>query len=200
MAEINKGGRPRHGAEPKSSSLNLKTTAEVRAQLEAAASASRRSLTQEVERRLIDSLEAKGPIPSDTTATLLRSIATAIGIIESEDGHAWTEDYETFTAVEAAIAQLVDRRNPGYPPDEIERMAELGQRHRVEMKAYNTALAAYELAHPDCPRLPAVHGQWLAEDRRFSEAATRGDEVAERIIPRPRRHHMSLAVPGGTKD
>ena len=195
MAGINKGGRPRHGAEPKSSSLNLKTTAEVRVQLEEVAAASRRSLTQEVEKRLIDSLEAKSLIPSEPTRSLLRSITTAISIIERKNGADWTENLQTFTAVEAAMRRIVDRRNPGWHEDDEPRLALLRLQFDAAEREYRHSLAEYQAQNPDCPQPPTtLRDEWELADRQYSDAALEGEQVADMINPPALRLHM---IPSG---
>ena len=112
-------------------SLNLKTTQELRDRLEAAASASGRALTHEVEARLNRTFDFDYLLGDNETALVLRTIATAIQRFEKASGRAWVRDSETQERVHEAVSKMVDvlmavrpevddrikRTGPGLPVD-----------------------------------------------------------------------------------
>ncbi len=191
-------GRPSKGDEAKRFPLSIRTTRELKEQLEAAAVAADRSLAQEIETRLLASLNDKGPMPDETTAELLKMIATAIAVIERQDGSSWIEQLNTYTAVDAAIARLVGRRMPSYPAADMERLVETRVRHDTAMRHYERSLQSYQETHPDCPRRPdAEIEEWTAADQVYRDASERGQYVAD-LIHRPAWRHPGHINPDGT--
>ncbi|MGI3903042.1 MAG: hypothetical protein ACRYGP_30200 [Janthinobacterium lividum] len=112
-------------------SLNLKTTKELRDKLEAAASASGRALTHEVEARINRTFDFDYLLGDNETALVLRTIATAIQRFEKTSGKSWVRDSETQERVHEAVSKMVDvlmavrpeiddrtsRDGPGLPVD-----------------------------------------------------------------------------------
>lgn len=88
-----------------------RTTPEMRERLESAASASGRSLGQEVEYRLELSFLEKDlverVIGAEHTAAFVRDVVTAASLIETYAERRWNEDRYTRTQVAAAIARLM---------------------------------------------------------------------------------------------
>ena len=109
------GGRPRHGESEKRKALNLRTTDELRALLEAAATEGGRSLTQEVERRLASTFNVSASAQTSTLGPLLRRLATVVDLAEQRTSKQWDADAETFWAVRAGFNDLVDRLMPEEP-------------------------------------------------------------------------------------
>lgn len=91
----------------KMQALNMRTTAEVRDRLAAAASASGRSLAQEVEYRVTRSLlqdeDQSHFYGGQHNAQLVRLLTTALVRIEKNTGMKWTEDTGTADAVAKAF-------------------------------------------------------------------------------------------------
>lgn len=108
-------GRPRHGDTEKRKALNLRTTDEMRALLEAAAVEGGRSLTQEVERRLASTFKVSASAQTSALGPMLRRLATVVDLAEQRTGKQWDTDPETFWAVRAGFNDLVDRLMPEEP-------------------------------------------------------------------------------------
>ncbi|WP_156502095.1 hypothetical protein [Erythrobacter sp. HI0063] len=96
----NKGGRPaHHDGETKKAAIAVRTAPSVRDALKAAADENGRSITQEVEKRLIVSFEADGGQRSSETERLLAKFAAEIAEIEQMTGKRWHKDRKTAGAV-----------------------------------------------------------------------------------------------------
>lgn len=92
-------GRPRKGNELKSETLAIKTSPSLKDRLAEEARVNRRSLTEEVETRLTESLDRSDIPRSERTARLLEEIARNIYEIESAIGKNWHEDVAPWAAV-----------------------------------------------------------------------------------------------------
>jgi hypothetical protein len=117
MPRKHAGGRPPEGAETKLAPLNMRTTPELRARIEEAAAQSGRSLTQEVERRLLTTFlfdEVRG---GPHIGAFVNMLASTIQMIENRTGTKWTEDTLAFEAVRAASARLLRWTRPRDPGD-----------------------------------------------------------------------------------
>ena len=88
---------------PKRVALNMKATPHLRARIEQAAKESGLSIAQEVERRLIASIEFDSTHGGASTADVLRRLAAVIGDIERAMGARWDQDFGAYEAVRAAI-------------------------------------------------------------------------------------------------
>jgi len=105
------GPRPQGPFEDKRKNLTTRITEKTRSMLEAAASGTGRSLSQEIEFRLEQSLREDadrvrlygGP---DLDA-LFKQIAGAIGIIEQTRGKRWRQDQKTFMSVIGAFKEVL---------------------------------------------------------------------------------------------
>lgn len=92
-------------------SLNTRTTKQLRDRLEAAATASGRSLAQEVEARLEKSFAEEDILlrvfgtPHDML--LLRTIAAALSQIQGTTGTLWSRDRETLRQCQMAVEQIL---------------------------------------------------------------------------------------------
>ncbi len=92
----------------RTTSLNLKTTKELRDKMEAAAVASGRALTHEVEARLNRSFDFDYLMGDSETALLVRAIAATIRRFEVTSGKKWIEDFDTQEAAFEAATRVVD--------------------------------------------------------------------------------------------
>jgi hypothetical protein len=118
MAKATRKPTPKRGRPPlppeegKRYPLNMRTTKEVREKLEAAASESGRSLAQEVEFRVQQSLrddevraEAFGGAHN---YALMRLISAAIAAVETSRGAKWTEDPHVFREAQAISVRVFE--------------------------------------------------------------------------------------------
>lgn len=141
-------GRPRSAEAPKLAPLNMRTTPDLRQQLEEAADASGRSLTQEVERRLRTSFlfeQVRG-------GPHIHAIATAIGAViqnvELDTGHMYLDDFDTFTRVRSGIDRLLEWRNPGAEnSDELDTLHSEAEDKREAMEAAALRLSQFRDRH-----------------------------------------------------
>lgn len=100
MDEANKGGRPaHHEGEVKKAAIAVRTAPSIRDALRLAADESGRSVTQEVEARLVASFEKDGGRRSPETQQLLNRIGGEIAEIEALTGKSWHRDRKTAGAV-----------------------------------------------------------------------------------------------------
>jgi hypothetical protein len=151
--------RPGGGRKPigefsgKSATLTTRLMPTTRAALEREAKRAKRSLSQEVERRLVDSLEK--PIKQRAFGTgharaLALLVAKLAGGIEASTGKTWREDRYTAAAISTAIATMLARLSPGgelrVPPVLLEMMRQSGAEdlRRPETLAYSFAFGLLE--------------------------------------------------------
>jgi hypothetical protein len=108
--KMNLGGRPRHhDGEVKKAAIAVRTAPSIRDALKKAADQSGRSITQEVEARLVASLERDGGTRTPETERLLTEIGGAIAEIEGWTGKRWHKDRKTY----GAVLQMMER-GPAY--------------------------------------------------------------------------------------
>ena len=100
------GRKPRGEFKGKSATLTTRITAETRAAMERAAQKSGRSLSQEVERRLIDSVRNERNRRSDVRA-LAEAIAIVAEKVEIATGKHWLQDASTGEELRRGIDVLV---------------------------------------------------------------------------------------------
>ena len=100
------GRKPRGEFKGKSATLTTRITAETRAAMERAAQKSRRSLSQEVERRLNDSVLNDRNRRSDVRA-LVEAIAIVAEKVEKATGKHWLQDASTGEELRRGIDVLV---------------------------------------------------------------------------------------------
>ena len=104
--KTNRGGRPRHHeGEVKKSAIAVRTAPSIRDALKSAAEQSGRSITQEVEARLVASLERDGGTRTPETERLLTEIGNAIAEIEGWTNKRWHRDRKTY----GAVLQMMER-------------------------------------------------------------------------------------------
>jgi len=88
--------------------LNMRTTRDLREKVEAAARASGRSLVQEVEHRLERSFDPVEPVFDPHHVDLFRHIASAIALVERQEGKRWIEDQSTTFFALRAVRHTID--------------------------------------------------------------------------------------------
>ena len=110
---------PQKGAR---NSLGLRVTAEMKNRLEAAAAASGRSQSQEVEFRLEQSFRKEddgiAALGGSEQHALFRMMAAAAVIIENRTGKSWSSDWKTSIAVRNAWKELIAAVLPK-PPEKL---------------------------------------------------------------------------------
>lgn len=97
--------------------MNMKTSPELRARIEKAARESGLSMAQEVERRVLASIEADDAAGGSHNAALLRLMSAAIEMAENRAGARWTKDLRAWAAVKHAVSAIVDANEPALPKD-----------------------------------------------------------------------------------
>lgn len=102
MAEP-KRGRPAIPSDQKRQQIGVRVAPEVKAQLEAVAAANGRSVAQEIELRLVQSLERV--VRNAETEALFNDMARDIAAIQEQTRKAWHRDLKTWGAVAEAMAK-----------------------------------------------------------------------------------------------
>ncbi len=92
--------------------LSVRTSNELRSNLQRALERSGRTLTQEVEMRLDRSLLGDEFVGGTQNAAFLAMLGTSIRDIELRNGAAWLSDQSTWEEVAALAARLIDERKP----------------------------------------------------------------------------------------
>ena len=98
--------------ERKAKMLSIRTSAEIRAKLEAASVASGRTLTQEVETRLEKSFNLDQYVGGSENSALAILIAALLGELEARTGKSWRLDCETWNLALKEVAGLLNKRRP----------------------------------------------------------------------------------------
>lgn len=183
----NKGGRPRHGEAVKRAPMNMKTSPELRSRIEQAAELSGLSMSQEVERRLIDSFSLEDQLGGPRRVGLFRLMAWAISVIEGQHGGKLEEDFWAFHRARGAIDGALNTIRPPLP-SEIARELE-----RVETERASAYQAWAETAAPLMERYPhlvpknalAPVAAWVTvPNPRFGKLMT-DDELEEVVADLP---------------
>lgn len=115
---------------PKRSSFNTRLRAETKESLEAEAAKSGRSLSEEIEFRLEQSLRDEAALGSAELSALFRMLGAAANLIEARTGKSCMADHMTSIAVRAAWKKLIAEASPlpgeewkdalgMYPEDEL---------------------------------------------------------------------------------
>ena len=117
MAQAQAKG-PAKAPAPKRVALNMKASPALRAKVDEAANRSGLSIAQEVERRLLASIEADDDFGGPRTANLLRAAVEAIGFAEQSTGKHWLDDFGTFHVAKRLIDVLMNERTPTPPSNE----------------------------------------------------------------------------------
>ncbi|QUT05204.1 TraY domain-containing protein [Sphingobium phenoxybenzoativorans] len=113
------GGRPPERDEAKRSAIAVRTTADVKRRLEAAATASGKSLTQEIERRLEQSLSWEKDLGGGKNIAFFIGLANEFSRAEAFSGRPWHEDHATWTAAKMLTERYFSSWRP-LPPNSSE--------------------------------------------------------------------------------
>lgn len=136
-------GRKTEGSAVKLAPLNMRTSPQLRQQIEKAADENGRSLTQEVERRLVTSFifdEVRGGPHIGAFANMLSSV---IQTIENRMGAKWTDDPATHAAVRAAAEHLLDWNRPPVQGDDLSATFAKAKDAQEKQRAAEKALHEY---------------------------------------------------------
>ena len=175
------GRKPRGEFRGKSAVFSTRITPELRAALEREAARSGRSLSQEIERRLTDSMSKAetrkwGP---PRTESMMFFLAQLIDSIESETGQRWIDDPFTFQAVYFGLNLIFSMLKPDgdvVPPNRIKAAFE-ASRAAEEKRAEMLGRSVEEVR---------VHTEWRATPEGVGEPAARGLWIALRMAPEDR--------------
>jgi hypothetical protein len=140
MPKKHAGGRPRDGEAIKLAPLNMRTSPELRTKIEEAADANGRSLTQEVERRLITSFIFDDARGGPHIGALANMLCSAIQMIELSTGKKWTEDTDTWEAAQAATIRFLRWTRPPSPHDDA--LLKVGEQSTRAHETYREAARA----------------------------------------------------------
>lgn len=189
-----KTGRPVEGGAPKLAPLNMRTSPQLREQIEKAADLNGRSLTQEVERRLMTSFifdEVRG---GPHIGSLANMVCASIQMIEQDTGHRWMDDFDTFTMVRAAMERLLAWKNPG--ADLREQVKLLKKQEVTQTKATQARvdLLAFREAKGLAPVGIGVLSMAQAAGKSIADYKTREDWAIEDYVEEARLEAIAEAA------
>jgi hypothetical protein len=137
-----KGRKPQGEYAGKSAVFSTRITPKLRAALECEAERSKRSLSQEVEWRLRQSIEQAEKLERIWGEPRNRALAQIVSRlargVEAFTGASWREDAFTFLALKSAIEVVLSQLRPAPPatlPVRIEQMAELESPHSEQLRS-----------------------------------------------------------------
>jgi hypothetical protein len=132
--------------ERKRAQIPVRTSAALRERLRVDAAANDRSLTEEIERRLNLSFQFEDELGGAHTAQFFRSAAVGMRQVEERTGKRWTEDTETWRAVQVLIDRHIRNWRPT-PPDH-QKIAEAAKAVDAAKIKYVAAGEAYGSQFP----------------------------------------------------
>lgn len=174
------GGRPKEPeAVGKTQQVNVRVSPTTRAALEAAADASGVSLSREIERQLMRSLDGdlERQFGNLETFALCRLIAITLKEVEQETGRPWFQHPWAFEHAQKAVAELLTYFRPvgeAVVPDDAPLLARL-QAHGLT--ADEIASAKEQLAAFAVGKRAASRAVFLVELSLDNEAGYRADEL-----------------------
>ena len=143
---VGKTGRPPQRDEAKRAAIAVRTTPTTKARLQEAADRAGRSLTQEIEQRLEQSLKDEDALGSLDNLAFFRAMASMMRLIESRTGNAWRQDTATWQAVRKMADKQFRNWRP-YPPNSQEIEQAIRERDEAEAEA-NAKLIEYQEKYP----------------------------------------------------
>lgn len=174
-------GRPREHEEVKRSALTIRTTPSIKDAIAAAAERSGRSVTQEIELRLQESLQAEENAGSPETHRLLMSYASDIAAIEKARKKSWHRDLVTWAAVSEALrGGAIKLAQPDRPADDD--IVEEAWRKLYEITSKKEELATFLLRNgvPCSPHAPKLAYRYRPMTSDPNESA--GDQIARLLV------------------
>jgi hypothetical protein len=186
MPNHGKGGRKRHHDEVKTSLIPVRTTPTIKARLVEAADRAERSLTREIEERLLASLDLEKPKRSSATLKLLAAIATDIERAEELTGKPWDRDLRTWAMVREAVASgEIERQCPDEERFATEREGVITDQYNeiveLEKKLDHDAETVAELARITVPRNRSADGRLPRYDLAAAQEALNAADIEPSI-------------------
>lgn len=163
---------------PKRVALNMKATPELRAKVEAAAKRSGLSIAQEVERRLIASIDADDRSSTPQEAAFFDNARRMVERISLEMGEAWTDEHDSWRIVRSGLIYLVDQ----YEPLERRRDYEPNPASINSLDDYDRAHRAWRERQIDIARRAAEAYLRLQDDQLSIEERQHYKTVQEEAI------------------
>jgi Arc-like DNA binding domain len=120
------GRPPLHNGASKRAQFNTRLRQEVKKRLEQAAASAGRSLSEEIENRLEQSLRDEEAAGGTRLHSLFRLLAGTAGLIEEQRGAAFLDDYETFLAVSKAWEKILRAVCPPAAPELSRWLSDIG--------------------------------------------------------------------------
>jgi Arc-like DNA binding dprotein len=120
------GRPPLHDGASKRAQFNTRLRQEVKKRLEQAAASAGRSLSEEIEHRLEQSLRDEEVAGGGRLHSLFRLLGGTAGLIEEHRGAAFLDDYETFVAVSKAWQKILNAVRPAATPEFSQWIADIG--------------------------------------------------------------------------
>lgn len=141
-------GRPRrYASADKRPTLTFRARGDLYEQLKEAALSAERSLSEEIEHRLVESFAGVDQfsklLGGPHNASLVSTIVTAVRLAEIETGKTWRDDVTTNRAVKTAIARVIELLNEPAPQNQVrtaETLINLGEAWRVGAAAGDEAV------------------------------------------------------------
>jgi len=168
------GRKPRGDYKGKSATLTTRITPETRAAMDRAAQKSGRSLSQEVERRLIDSVRNERNRRSDVRA-LAEAVAIVAEKVEIATGKQWLQDAFTGEALRRGIEVLVRHFAPHgarvIPPNVEEAAA------RVLPEASERDRSPTRVGENEAFRVITMIEFFWGQDRNYVQRVVKSDEL-----------------------
>lgn len=176
-------GRPIEGEEAKRLPLSLRTTPRIRYAIEQAAESSGRSLAQEMEHRLEDSVNSDVNFGGAHNNAFFRMMTTVVQAIEERNGAKWTDDLDTYWAVREALNLILKQNSPA--PDEPVKAYFTAESARIEAeKLYREARSTYKLKQNEIEGAGGFNSfsqpKTLTENQRMALALYRDSEDSAR--------------------
>jgi Arc-like DNA binding domain len=120
------GRPPLHDGASKRAQFNTRLRQEVKKRLEQAAASAGRSLSEEIEHRLEQSLRDEEVAGGGRLHSLFRLLGGTAGLIEEHRGAAFLDDYETFIAVSKAWQKILNAVRPAAAPELSRWISDIG--------------------------------------------------------------------------
>ena len=168
------GRKPRGDFTGKTATLTTRITAETRAAMERAAQKSGRSLSQDVERRLVDSVRNERNRRSDIRA-LAEAIAIVAEKVEIATGKHWNQDAFTGDALRGGIEVLVRHFAPHSArviPPKVEEAAA-----RVLPEASERDRSPSRVGENEAFKVITIIEFFSGQDKNYLQRVVRSDEL-----------------------
>lgn len=161
MSESRRLGRPSKSDSEKRQQIGVRTSPELKALLENAASVNGRSVAQESELRLLESFKDEDRSGGKRTHSVMRLLAALANDVQLRMGKAWFDDYAAWCAYRELINHVLETHSPAIPNN----------------RALRSALAREAVAKKDLENMTNVL-QKLSLERAHATAKSNAIEAA----------------------